>query len=249
MHVKKSEYRLVVTLDDMQFVPGRLLDQSGFPWECAGCQGKEVSLKPLRNNPPTWVKDLWAYEERLPVAQRNRVLDYMSQLEANDWQIEAVHMHADEKVEALDAIPRVLDPTPSMGKVMIEAGGFTWGPLPVTPLEMPLQGPFPGVIRGAERTVTIEPTGGNRVDVVSRPNVPPPVKTTGDELADKFSEDVEQLLGVTGGGVRINLEWTSALGFAKCAAMDGWEIAVATYFPMACGWGWVCLSADPHLFC
>jgi hypothetical protein len=232
MHVKKSEYRLFVTLDVTQPVPSKMLDQSGFPWEFAfGTEAGQVGLKPLRNNPPTWADNLWDYEERLPVAQRTRVLDYMSQLEACDWPIKAVHMHADEKVDMLDSIPRVLDPTPSMGKVMIEAGGFTWGPLPITPLEVPLHWPFPGVIRGAERTVTIEPTGGNRVDVVSRPNVPPPVKTTGDELADKFSEDVEKTLGVTGGGVRINLEWGEALAFALSAAEMGWERAVALHFP------------------
>lgn len=234
MRVTKSEPRLTVTVvgeQPQEFEGGRLLlDQTNFPWEVVGYAEKEVTLRPLRSGMPTEVTEVWPYTSRIAVAQRNRILDYMSQIEACDYEIKTIFACAGDAIEPLEAIHRRDDPSVKQGTVFITAGGFLWGPLPISPLEKPARWPYPAVIKTTGRSVYVRPTGGNRCDVVSVPTnlvEPPPPQTPAEELV----RNIEGILGIPPGGVSINLEWGEALAFATSAAELGWERAVALHFP------------------
>jgi hypothetical protein len=232
MKVTKSEPRITLTVvgeQQREFEEPRVLDQRGFPWEVVSYAETEVTLRPLRADMQWDVSEVWPYSARIAVAQRNRIFDYMAQIEACDFEIKTVFACAEDAIEPNEALRRKNDEVKA-GTILITAGGFLWGPLPICPLEKPASWPYRAVTKATGRSVYVEPTGGNRCDVVSVPTdvtsqAPPK------DAAEELVQNVHNILDIPPGGVRINLEWGEALAFARSAADLGWERAVALHFP------------------
>ena len=251
----------VVGEQHREFEEPRVLDQRGNPWEVVDFAEKaspnrpieevdllfnghvdqqaeggahngltEVTLRPLRADMPWDVSEVWPYSARLSVAQRNRILDYMSQIEACDFEIKTVFACAEDSIDLSAAIPRKNDQV-KPGVVFITAGGFLWGPLPISPLEKAASWPYQAAIKTSGRSVYVEPVWVNRCDVISVPTDGVPLPEKSEDAVEQLYRNVGDALSVPPGSVRINLEWGEALAFARSAAELGWERAVALHFP------------------
>lgn len=155
MNVTRYTYTLVIEVpSDTPALSNVVLDQDGFPWGIEFFNGGKVGLKPLRPNPPTEVSQIFNYDERKPVAVAKRIYDYIAALEALDWEIQTVFLHPDDAVP-LNLANRVkADEGATKGTVNITAGGFVWGPLPLSPMESPAKWPFPGYTGSPHVTLT-----------------------------------------------------------------------------------------------
>jgi hypothetical protein len=215
MRVKSCEYTLLVDFDYNPGLSTRLLDQDGFPWETVSSKGVledhsiQIGIRPLRANAPTEVRELFCWDERLPTAMAHRVYDAMAHLEAIDWQITTVFVNPKDTMP-LNVNVGCLSKEESCpeGHVMFSAGGFTWGPLPLSPLVSPPRWPFPGHTQAGARATTLTLT-------------PSP---SGHHLKASLSLGGQAALYV-------DLPWQDAIGFASLASKEGWEKATAMFYP------------------
>jgi len=204
MQIKSCAFTLIVEMppDARVMDKDTLLDGSGFPWEVAfTTEDGKVGLKPLRKEPPTEISAIYAYEERLPVVQRNRIYDYMSQIEALDFEVNTIFANEADRIESIGPLKRDAN-EPPVGEVAITSGRFLWGPLALSPMEPPTKWPF----RARNEAVTLEPSYVGWYDVC-------------------------RTLPGQDGPLRINLPWHDAIGFARIAVEQGWDKAVATFLP------------------
>lgn len=225
MNVTKHEIRVVVTVDSEGPFPPQFLDSNGFPWATVHWARNEVTLAALREDYPAKVTSIFDYEERLPIANRDRALNYMSFIEAHDISILSLLAHASTPIQswwtAKDFRRDILS---NPNEIRLEGAGFIWGPLPLSPLKAPLQGPFRGITKGAGRKVIIESVCDTLVDVVSVP-------LEKDLSKEDFIHEDETSLQPKG-AMRLRMEWGDrALEFASHVADEGWEKAVRCHFP------------------
>lgn len=215
MNVRKCIYTLVLEFDRNPGLPTRLLDQDGFPWETVFSSGDPVTglvtmgIKPLRADPPSEVHEVFAWDERLPLVMARRVYDYMAHLEALDWRIDTIFTNPKNTIVLnFDRGRLATDTACPEGSVSITSGGFLWGPMPLLPLEPPAKWPFQAkAVSSTGKALTLKPTcGGQRMEV---------------SLA----------LEESGATMSANLPWQDAIGFASMVSKEGWERAVATFYP------------------
>lgn len=203
MNVTKCTYTLVIEVpSDTATLSNTVLDQNGFPWGIEFFNGGKVGLKPLRPNPTTEVSQIFNYDERKPVAVATRIYDYIAALEALDWEVQTVFLHPDDNVP-LNLANRVkADEGATKGTVNITAGGFVWGPLPLSPMESPAKWPFLGRgMVGQNQSMTLTPS---RYEGQYEVSYPP---------------------------YRLRMGWRDALEFARMVSEMGWDKAVAAKFP------------------
>jgi hypothetical protein len=158
MKVTKSEPRITLTVvgeQQREFEEPRVLDQRGFPWEVVSYAETEVTLRPLRADMQWDVSEVWPYSARIAVAQRNRIFDYMAQIEACDFEIKTVFACAEDAIEPNEALRRKNDEVKA-GTILITAYGDR---CPFARLRSPPAGPTGRSPRPRAAASTSSPQG------------------------------------------------------------------------------------------
>lgn len=131
----------------------------------------------------------------------SRAYDYITHLESLDWKIDTV------AINPKDAIPlhlyTITDNSVPETFMVITAGGFVWGPLPLSPLEPPAKWPFQAKASTGP-PMTLKPCSKQRMEVT---------------------------LTLKEAILRTDLPWEIAIKFATAVTTEGWERAVALIFP------------------
>jgi hypothetical protein len=203
MDVHKCTFTLMLEFNRNPGLTSRLLDQDGFPWQIvSSSEPNRVTIKPLRPDPPTTIREIFPWNERLSASMVSRAYDYIAHLDTVlDWKIEAV------AVNPKDTIPlhlyTITDNSVPETFMVITAGGFVWGPLPLSPLEPPAKWPFQAEASTGP-PMTLKPCGRQRMEVT---------------------------LTLKEAILRTDLPWEIAIKFATAVTTEGWERAVALIFP------------------
>jgi hypothetical protein len=144
-----------------------LLDSEGFPWLVDSINGNDIRIVPAREPSPQEVYELVPFDVGAPRAKFNRLVDYMSCVEALDLEIKEVQISPDTVLAGYPKeFPTSLCTSGHMlglDEVVLVTNhdGYhvSWGPLPLSPMKTRVPWPFAASITSSVRRVFMEPQG------------------------------------------------------------------------------------------
>ena len=148
----------------------QFLDQSGFPWEVHTSSDTEILLRPMRKRPTQHhkVSGLVPYDDGFNDCYLDRIVDYMSTIEALDREIKQIKTEFvgdnwrtgkfNGWFDNSDLAKTNFIQDPSLPKntvVITDCTGVAWGPLICDPMSKPKEWPF----KGRLGNIKIKPMG------------------------------------------------------------------------------------------